>query len=54
MDNDEAFTLTTFSQLEDGGSRILWNDNARRKIPEDYHLCKKIIPKVDFKEILTY
>jgi hypothetical protein len=23
------------------------------KNPEKYHLCKKIIPKVDFKELLT-
>jgi len=46
-------TLTTFSQFEDGGSRILWNNNARRKNPEEYHLYKKIIPKVDFKELLT-
>lgn len=53
MDADEASTLTTFSQFEDEGSRILWNNNARRKNPEEYNLRKKIIPKVDFKERLT-
>jgi hypothetical protein len=45
MDADAASTLTTFSQPEDGGSRIPRNNTTRRKNQEEYHLRKKIIRK---------
>jgi hypothetical protein len=41
MDADEASSLTTSNQLEDGSSRIQWNNTARRKNTEEYHSCKK-------------